>query len=105
MSSKQYQLRYLPIFYDDLSNAVEYIRSFLKNPQAAEKLIDKVENAIFKRSNCAESFEPYPSTRNRENPYYAIYVDNYIIFYVVLNHKIMEVRRFLYKGQNKDSIL
>ena len=105
MSSKQYQLRYLPIFYDDLSNAVEYIRSFLKNPQAAEKLIDKVENAIFKRSNCAESFEPYPSTRNRENPYYAIYVDNYIIFYVVLNHKIMEVRRFLYKGQNKDNIL
>ena len=105
MSSKQYQLRYLPIFYDDLSNAVEYIRSFLKNPQAAEKLIDKVENAIFKRSNCAESFEPYPSTRNRENPYYAIYVDNYIIFYVVLNHKTMEVRRFLYKGQNKDNIL
>jgi plasmid stabilization system protein ParE len=105
VSSKQYQLRYLPIFYDDLSNAVEYIRSFLKNPQAAEKLIDKVENAISKRSNCAESFEPYPSTRNRENPYYAIYVDNYIIFYVVLNHKIMEVRRFLYKGQNKDNIL
>ena len=105
MPSKQYRLRYLPIFYDDLSNAVEYISEFLKNPKAAENLIDKVENAIFKRSNCAESFEPYPSTRNRENPYYAIYVDNYIIFYVVLNHKIMEVRRFLYKGQNKDSIL
>ena len=33
------------------------------------------------------------------------YVDNYIIFYVVLNHKTMEVRRFLYKGQNKDNIL
>ena len=105
MSSKQYQLRYLPIFYDDLSNAVEYISEFLKNPKAAENLIDKVETAILKRSNYAESFEPYPSTRNRENPYYAIYVDNYIIFYVVLNHKIMEVRRFLYKGQNKDNIL
>ena len=105
MPSKQYLLRYLPVFYDDLSNAVEYIRDVLKNPKAAENLINKVETAILKRSNCAESFEPYPSTRNRENPYYAIYVDNYIIFYVVLNHKIMEVRRFLYKGQNKDKIL
>ena len=43
----------------------------------------------------------YPSTRARENPYYPIYVKNicknYVIYYVVLDHRIMEVRRFFYK--------
>lgn len=105
MPNKRYKLSYLPIFYDDLNTAVEYIRTVLKNPEAAANLIDKVESAILKRSSSAESFEPYPSTRNREHPYYAIYVNHYIIFYVVLNHKTMEMRRFLYRGQNKDKIL
>lgn len=37
------------------------------------------------------------------NPYYRIYVKNYVIYYVVIDNganKIMEVRRILYRGQN-----
>ena len=105
MLNKAYKLRYLPVFYDDLYGAVTYIRTKLKNPDAADRLIDKVEEAILERTSCAESFEPYPSTRKRELPYYPIYVNNYIIFYVVIDHEIMEVRRFLYQRQNKDKII
>ena len=44
-----------------------------------------------------------------ENADILIYVDNYIIYYVVIdddpNDLIMEVRRFLYNGQNRDSMV
>ena len=105
MLNKQYELRYLPLFYEDLEKAANHIADNLNNPQAALDLINAVEEAILDRSTCAESFEPYPSTRDRDNPYYAIYVKNYTIYYVVLDHRIMEVRRCLYNGQDRETIL
>ena len=109
MFSKKYRLSYLPLFYDDLDEKVTYIAEKLKNPKAANDLLDKVESAIMERLPVAESFEPYHSVRERRYPYYRIYVDNYIIYYVVIdddpNDLIMEVRRFLYNGQNRDNIV
>ena len=101
MEKKTYELRYLPLFYEDLSQSINYIKERLHNPQAASQLLEDVEDAIFRRSDCAESFEPYPTTRERETPYYTIYVRNYVIYYVVIDHTIMEMRRFLYKGRNR----
>ena len=109
MFSKKYRLSYLPLFYDDLDEKVTYIAEKLKNPKAANDLLDKVESAIMERLPVAESFEPYHSVRERRYSYYRIYVDNYIIYYVVIdddpNDLIMEVRRFLYNGQNRDSMV
>ena len=102
---EKYELRYLPLFYDDLSDAVNYIMENLHNPQAAENLVDAVEKAILLRQNNAESFEPYLSKCDREHTYYSIYVNNYVVYYVVLEHRIMEVRRFLYKGRNREEII
>ena len=71
---------------------------------AANKLIDDVENAIIKRSSCAESFEPYHSVKERKYPYYRIYVGNYVVYYVVIDD-VMEVRRILYNKRNvKDKL-
>lgn len=56
----------------------------------------------------AELFEAYHSVRERRYVYYRIYVDNYIIYYVVIdnpNDSVMEVRRFLYNGQNRDNMV
>ena len=109
MLSKKYRLRYLPLFYEDLDEKVTYILERLKNPKAANDLLDKVETAIMERLPVAESFESYPSVRERRYAYYRIYVDNYIIYYVVIddnpNDLIMEVRRFLYNGQNRDNMV
>ncbi len=101
MEEKKYEVRYLPLFYEDLLQAATYIKDRLHNPQAAMQLLEDVENAILKRSGCAESFEPYPATRERKYPYYTIYIRNYVIYYVVIDHSIMEMRRFLYKGRNR----
>ena len=78
MPDSKYKLRYLPLFYEDLSEKVEYIAFEKLNPAAAEHLIDAVETAIMERLPVAESFETYPSVFERKHPYYRIYVDNFI---------------------------
>ena len=109
MLNKRYRLRYLPLFYEELDEKVIYIAEKLKNPKAANDLLDKVEAAILERLPVAESFESYHSIRERRYTYYRIYVDNYIIYYVIIDDDpkdlIMEVRRFLYNGQNQKEMV
>ena len=106
MADAKYKLRYLPLFYEDLEQKVIYIAEELHNQQAANELLEAVENAILERLPVAESFEVYHSIRERKYPYYRIYVKNYVIWYVVIDDegedKIMEVRRFLYNKQKRN---
>ena len=104
MGSEKYKLRYLPLFEHDLLESVKYITNVLYNPEAALDLVEEVEVSIKKRLFNPTSFEPYPSVKKRELPYYPIYVKNYIVFYVVLGD-VMEVRRFIYKKRNIENIL
>lgn len=99
MPNKEYKLRFLPLFEDDLNEIVDYISHVLQNPSAAETLIDEVQQAITNRLPFAESFEPFHSKRHREYPYYRISVKNYTIFYVVIGNT-MEVRRILYSRRD-----
>ena len=105
----KYRLQYLPIFFDDLLEKASYIRDDLSNLQAANDLLTAVEEAILERLPLCESFEPYHSVRERKYPYYRIYVNNFVVYYVVIdddpNNKIMEVRRFLYKRQDSENIV
>lgn len=109
MYDKRYRLRYLPLFYEDLDEKITYIAEKLKNPKAASDLLDKVEKAILDRLPVAESFEPYHSIRERKYAYYRIYVDNFTIYFVVIddeeNAPIMEVRRFLYNRQDRHLLI
>lgn len=99
MSEKHYELRILPLFEDDLAETVDYITYRLRNPIAAEDLVDAVEKAIYERLPHAKSFEPFQSSRERKYPYYRIQVKNLTVFYVVIGN-VMEVRRFLYSRKN-----
>lgn len=104
MENKKYRLRYLPLFEQDLMQSVSYIINVLKNPDAAEKLVNDVEMAILERLNNPLAFEPYPSTKKRKYPYYRIYVRNYVVYYVVIGD-VMEVRRFLYGARDTSRYL
>ena len=99
MENKEYMLRFLPIFEQDLTDTVDYIVEKLKNPAAAERLVDEIQNAIRKRQGCPLAFEPYNSAKQRRTEYYPIYVGNYIVFYVVIGN-VMEVRRLLYSRRD-----
>jgi len=108
-SNNKYKLQYLPIFYEDLYDKVTYILEVLNNKDAANELVNAIENAIIKRLPIAESFEKYQSRVDRTQPYYRIFIGNFVIYYVVIEDetqgKIMEIRRFLYNRQNRDRIL
>ena len=56
MDNVKYQLRYLPLFYEDMAEVVDYISIDLQNPSAAMKLIDLTEQAILKRLDNPLSF-------------------------------------------------
>ena len=101
MANKKYGLRYLPLFEQDLVQTVSYITNVLKNPDAAEKLVNDAETAILERLNNPLAFEPYPSVKKRKYPYYRIYVRNYVVYYVVIGD-MMEVRRFLYGARDTE---
>lgn len=108
MAKRNYNLRYLSLFEDDLSEIVEYITFKLKNPQAASDLVNEVEKSIIDRLECLESFESYQSYQDRKYPYYRIYVKNFEIYYVVIDNdemKIMEVRRILYNKRDKRKLV
>lgn len=98
MADTQYELRYLPLFYEDLEQKVIYISETLHN-----------EKAIMERLPIAESFEPFRSVKERQYKYYRIYVKNFVIYYVVIDgigsKKIMEVRRFLYNKQDREQLI
>ena len=104
MKPNEYTLSYLPLFEQDLTNTKRYIRDTLGNKQAADKLVDNVEKAIFNKLKMPLSFEPYSSAVKRKYPYYRIYIGNYVVFYVVIN-KIMEIRRLIYGKRNFDELL
>jgi len=98
-----YQLRYLPLFHQELKEHALYIAQKLCNPQAADELVDATEQAILERLPQAEAFEPFHSRKDRKYPYYRIYVKNFIVFYVVIpegDQKVMEVRRFVFGKSN-----
>ncbi|MBQ9566136.1 MAG: type II toxin-antitoxin system RelE/ParE family toxin [Synergistaceae bacterium] len=102
------KLRYLPSFYEDLEEKILYIAEDLKNPKAANKLLEAVESAILERMSSPEAFARYRSSHERKYPYYRIYVKNFVIYYVLIEEdceKIMEVRRLLYKRQNRESLI
>ena len=109
MADTQYELRYLPLFYEDLEQKVIYISETLHNEKATNDLLDAVEKAIMERLPIAEAFEPYRSVKERQYKYYRIYVKNFVVYYVVIDDigskKIMEVRRFLYNKQDREQLI
>lgn len=109
MDNHLYRLRYLPRFYSDVAEKTSYIADTLSNPSAALRLLDDIESAILERLPSCESYEAYHSSRERRYPYYRIYVRNYVVYYVVIDDdpddKIMEIRRLLYKRQDRDALI
>ncbi len=104
MGKDKYVLRYLSLFETDLNGILDYIALNLRNLESANRLADKIEKAILKRLEYPLSFEWYQSNRKRKHPYYRIYVDNFVVYYVVIEN-IMEARRVLFKGRDAQKII
>ena len=101
---KRSRLRYLPLFWDDLNEAVTYLNGALQAPEAAERLIDAAEAGILAHVQNPTFATVYKTTRERPLPYYWFEVGSYMVFYVVFDD-VMEVRRFLYGARDLTKML
>ena len=82
--TNKFVVRYSLEFYEELDAITFYIKNELKNNIAANKLVEKVEHEIEKRHKNPKSYEKYKT--NGGYSYYKIYVDNYMIFYTVIEN-------------------
>ena len=102
--NKKFTLRYLPLFEQDLTAALNCIAQNLRNSAAALRLVEDTEKAVLKRLENPLAYEPYNSCRDRKHPYYRINIRNYTVFYVVIG-EVMEVRRFVYSRRDLPEIV
>ena len=100
----KFELRYSPLFYEDLDRITNYLLTELKNELAAKTLVNNAEAAIKKRLVSPLSVAPYRSLGSRPYPYRRILVGNYLVFYVVIDN-VMVIRRMLYGRRDIDRIL
>ena len=62
---KKYIIRYLPLFYRDLENIIDYIKYDLQNDTVANRFVDEVENVI-KERHMVRALSPFGHIRDRE---------------------------------------
>ena len=100
MANNKYSIRYTPTFIKQFNNILSYFIHKLNNKIVAENFYNEVIQEIENRSINPKNYEEYIGNKKRKNAYYRIYVKNYTIFYVVINHT-MEIRRILYSKKKK----
>lgn len=98
---KRYNDGYLPIAQEDLLGIIEYIQT--DDPTAAHSFLDQVDKIISKLS-----YFPYMGSipkdiRLMHLNYRVLIIDNYLVFYVVLEDEV-EIRRILH-GKRQYSFL
>lgn len=102
--TKKYDIKYLPLFYNDLEKIIEYIIYQLDNKIAANNFIDELEEKINKRAYNPKAYEKYISAKERQYTYYRIYIKNYTVFYTARDN-VMEVRRLLYSKRKFEKLI
>jgi plasmid stabilization system protein ParE len=99
-----YTIKYAKSYREDVKSTIDYIKYSLKNPTAAQRLKDEIKN---KYRNVKENPFIYPKVPDdylASKGYRFIMVNNYMIFYKVIEKKI-EIIRFLYGYRDWMNIL
>ena len=104
MEARRYKLSILPLFEEDLNEIVDYIALRLENLLPHGRSLTMLRRRSSSAHTAQNRFEPYHSLRERDLPYYRIYVRNYVIFYVVKDD-VMEVRRILYSRRDLKNLI
>ena len=91
----QYEVSYLPLFWEDVHDATNYISDVLMNVKAANNLLDELEARINVIQNDPLIALKYRGNSKLDDETYWFSVGNYMAFYVI-KENIIEFRRFLY---------
>ncbi|MBH5317504.1 type II toxin-antitoxin system RelE/ParE family toxin [Paenibacillus sp. GSMTC-2017] len=96
---KKYTLRYLALAQSDLLDITNYISEQLFAPEAAIHLVEKFEEAISRLEYFPYSGRLYRSTGKLKDEYRILFVESYLIFYIILDNTV-EIRRIIYSKRD-----
>ena len=99
-----YKIKYLSIAQKDLIEIASYIADDLSAPKAAADLIDALDRAILRLESFPYSCPVYQLPRQLSMEYRMLSVDNYMVFYVVIDHTV-EIHRIIYGRRNISNII
>lgn len=93
----RYRLKFTPIAFSDIDEAMIYISGNLANPAAAGRLFEELEEAIEKIRSFPYAFADCSYYMIPDGNIRHIRVNNYVLIYeIVEERKIIHILRFLY---------
>ena len=99
-----YRIHYLPLAKRDLEDITDYITDTLKAPKAAADFLDAVEAGIDRLREHPYFCRVYQPLLPVDLEYRVLLVNNYLVFYVVLDSAV-EIHRVIYGRRNLPLIM
>ena len=101
-----YTIEYLPIAKSDMVDIAKYIGVKLENPEAAERLAEKMIEAAEKLTDMPYKCPVYIPVKPLRHEYRKLIVQKYIMFYWVdEDKKLITIARVVYSGRDYENIL
>ncbi len=101
-----YTIEYLPIAKSDMVDIAKYIGVKLENPEAAERLAEKMIEAAEKLTDMPYKCPVYIPVKPLRHEYRKLIVQNYIMFYWVdEDKKLITIARVVYSGRDYENLL
>ncbi|WP_124100733.1 type II toxin-antitoxin system RelE/ParE family toxin [Ruminococcus sp. Marseille-P6503] len=101
-----YTIEYLPIAKSDMVDIAKYIGVKLENPEAAERLAEKMIEAAEKLTDMPYKCSVYIPVKPLRHEYRKLIVQNYIMFYWVdEDKKRITIARVVYSGRDYENLL
>ena len=96
----------MPIAKSDMVDIAKYIGVKLENPEAAERLAEKMIEAAEKLTDMPYKCPVYIPVKPLRHEYRKLIVQNYIMFYWVdEDKKLITIARVVYSGRDYENIL
>ncbi len=101
-----YTIEYLPIAKSDMVDIAKYIGVKLENPEAAERLAEKMIEAAEKLTDMPYKCPVHIPVKPLRHEYRKLIVQNYIMFYWVdEDKKLITIARVVYSGRDYENLL
>ena len=99
-----HEIRYLLIALDDLNDALKYLLVVLEAPQAAEALLDELDETVQRIALFPYAHELYRTDRPIKDEVRKVPVRGFVLCYAVFEDYV-EIRRFLHGRRDRRSEL
>ncbi len=101
-----YEVTYLPIAKQDITEILLYISDQLKAPQAAMDLLDAFDHSISLLQEFPYAHKIYRLVKRLEEEYRLLPVNNYAVFYVIREQeKLVEIHSVQYAKMDLTRII